>query len=140
MANNADVYSGSRSCFLLLVFFFFFSLSPRPPCSFPDAPINLGPNDFREAGRYLAWRGAPRCTPCRCPSSPELSRYRHGFFFFLFQTVFFSPLQRDTGGTSSLRKPHPCTDLPVLSAPLCTELRPFPGPRTLKNKTERNAG
>lgn len=60
---------------------------------------------------------------------------------------FFSPLlQRDTGGTSRPRKSHLCMDLPVLSAPPCTEVRPFQGrwrfsgPQTLKSKTERNAG
>lgn len=129
---------------------FLFFPSPNRFCSLSDAPINLETEPLAQVeggGPYLAWSGAPRCTPCRCPSSPELSKHRHVFGFFLpTQTVFFALLFNVTleGPAGGRRKSHPCSDLPVWSAPPCTGVRPFQGrwcfsgPQTLKNKTERN--
>lgn len=50
-------------------------------------------------------------------------------FLFIFsrRCIFFPPPQRDTGGNGNQRKSHPCLDLPVWSAPPCTEVRPFRG-------------
>lgn len=126
-------------------------LSPPPPQSslsgsvrFSDAPINPETcATWGRAGRYLARTGAPRCTPSRCPSSPELSKYRHTDMFFIPRPLLFIVTLE---GAAGRRKSHLCTDLPALSAPPCTEVRPFrgrwrfSGPRTLKNKTEGNAG
>lgn len=71
---------------ILPVWFGWFSNTPVNP----HTPRDFC--DFREAGRYLVWSGAPRCTPCRCPSSPELSKHRQFLFFFFCQTVYFFPL------------------------------------------------
>lgn len=69
---------------------------------------------------YLAWKSAPRCTPCPCPFPPELSRstqsQRHQS-----DDVFMRTLENNKNSVGR----HLCWGRPVWSGPRCIEVLVF---------------
>lgn len=87
------------------------------PVSWPDFCHGEGGGG---CSLYLAWRSAPRCTPCPCPFPPELWRstqsQRHQS-----DDVFMKTLPN----IKSLVGHHLCRGRPVWSGPRCIQVRAF---------------